>query len=65
MSSWNLPCRNCKALFAESAIAEDQALLWRMFFPAKPKLPSGGSEFECPHCGHKAVYETSDYVYRA
>ena len=64
MPSWFLQCGSCGLTFAESVIADKT--IWTFLFPAaKPALPVGGSDFDCPHCGHKAVYETTDFIYRA
>ena len=62
MPIWCLQCGSCGFNFAESVIPDNTI---SFFFPVKPALPIGGSEFECPHCGRKAVYESSDYIYRA
>jgi hypothetical protein len=32
---------------------------------SKPAFPSGGSEFECPNCAAKALYQRTDLLYRA
>jgi len=63
MANWCLVCGRCGLAFAESVIAD--ATLGNFLFPAKPTLPIGGKEFECPRCLRKAIYETSDYIYRA
>jgi hypothetical protein len=63
MATWCLQCGSCALSFADSVIPDNA--LWGIFFPPKPVLPVGGREFQCPHCGHSAVYESSDFIYRA
>jgi hypothetical protein len=36
-----------------------------LYLPARPDLLKGGKEFECPNCGHKAVYYQTDVTYAA
>ena len=62
MASWWLRCGNCELTFAESVIDNT---IWSFLLPAKPTLPVGGSDFECPHCGRKAIDESRDYIYHA
>jgi hypothetical protein len=35
------------------------------FLPEKPEFPEGGSELECPNCGHKDTYQRHELVYHA
>jgi len=55
MASWVLACVNCKWRFEHSRIEEDGFRLLRL--AAKPEFPIGGSEIQCPNCGHKAIYQ--------
>jgi len=55
----------CSACFSNDTGLAAVELLIRIFFPAKPALPVGGSELEGRHCGQKAVFETTDFIYRA
>jgi hypothetical protein len=32
--------------------------------PPKPEFPKDGIEFECPNCGHQAIYQRTDLGYR-
>jgi len=32
--------------------------------PAKPDVPAGGAECECPHCGAKFRYQKDDLTYQ-
>lgn len=32
---------------------------------SKPAFPSGGSQFECPNCATKALYQRTDLLYQA
>jgi DNA-directed RNA polymerase subunit RPC12/RpoP len=63
MPRWELECANCKNKFTHSTI-DDTGML-NYFLPLKPPFPSGGSEFECPNCGHKSTYQRTDLIYRA
>jgi hypothetical protein len=60
MATWCLECGNCLLSFADSVIPDDA--LRGIFFSPKPVLPVGGSEFQCPHCSHRAMYESSDFI---
>lgn len=57
-----LPCAKCKTPFAYFAIADAGASDY--FLPAKPEFSVSGSELECPNCGHKAVYQRTDLIYK-
>jgi rubredoxin len=35
------------------------------FEPSKPDFPEGGSELECPNCGHKDTFLRTELTYRA
>jgi len=61
MARWALQCKNCGFAFTHSEI--DQSNAPSFFLPEKPEFPAGGSEFECPSCGHKATYRRTDFVY--
>jgi hypothetical protein len=63
MASWSIECPNCMSNFNYSAI--DDAKLESFYFPLKPDFPAGGSELQCPHCGHKAKYQSADLFYQA
>jgi DNA-directed RNA polymerase subunit RPC12/RpoP len=60
MAAWAFKCVNCGKDFGHSAIAFTDAVSY--VFPLKPSHEP--TELKCPHCGHKAVYKQSDYVYR-
>ena len=61
MALWSLNCLKCGKQFAHSVIAYPNAesLLYR----PKPSLET--NEYECPHCGHKAVYERANLINRS
>ena len=60
MAAWHLSCRNCNQRLARLDIEDD---FENLYLPARPDLPKGGKEFECPNCGHKAVYHQTDVTY--
>jgi len=60
MAAWGLGCVNCNQRLAQFAIED---LLENLFLPEKPSFPKGGKEFECPNCGHKAMYQRKDLAY--
>jgi DNA-directed RNA polymerase subunit RPC12/RpoP len=62
MAIWQLECVNCNKTF-EHSIVDESGLA--MFFPPKPEFPEGGSELQCPHCGHKAKYQRYQLTYQA
>ena len=62
MPRWTLQCENCKFVFTHSMIDDSGAL--NFFEPPKPEFAEGGSELECPNCGHKATYQRTELSYR-
>jgi hypothetical protein len=64
MPSWILECSNCKLRFMHSLIKDSGALSYFTDI-SKPAFPSGGSEFECPNCATKALYQRTDLLYQA
>jgi DNA-directed RNA polymerase subunit RPC12/RpoP len=58
--SWALSCLNCGKDFAHSVIAYADA----ESYLSRPKPDLVTTEYECPHCGHKAVYERANLIYR-
>jgi DNA-directed RNA polymerase subunit RPC12/RpoP len=62
MAAWGFTCANCNKQFAQFR-TEDTVEGY--FFPAKSDFPKGGKEFECPNCGHKAMYQRTDLDYMA
>ena len=63
MAQWTLQCDNCNFVFTHSMIKDAGAP--DFFLPEKPEFPEGGSELECPNCGHKDTYQRHELVYRA
>jgi hypothetical protein len=63
MASWVLDCAKCELKFTHSMI-EDAGLV-SYFLTPKPQFPPGGSEFACPNCGYKAMYQRTDLKYLA
>jgi len=63
MSRWTLKCENCSFPFTHSMIDDSGAV--NFLEPAKPEFPEGGSELECPNCGHKDTYQRTDLMYSA
>jgi DNA-directed RNA polymerase subunit RPC12/RpoP len=61
MAAWVLACVNCKFKFLHSKIGELRLL--DFLDPAKPDMPEGGVELECPNCGHRGVYRRTDLTY--
>jgi DNA-directed RNA polymerase subunit RPC12/RpoP len=57
MAAWVFTCANCDKQLAQFEI---ENTVENYFFPEKPDFPKGGKEFECPNCGHKAMYQRSD-----
>jgi len=51
MVRWTLKCENCGFPFTHSLIDDSSAP--NFFLPEKPDFPVGGSELECPNCGHE------------
>jgi len=62
MASWAMKCGNCGEAITHSPI--DDTKLENFYFPLKPAFPDGGTEFECPTCGHKEKYSALDLFYR-
>jgi DNA-directed RNA polymerase subunit RPC12/RpoP len=60
MAAWHLSCRNCNQRLARFDIEDD---FENLYVPARPDLLKGGKEFECPNCGHKAMYHQTDVTY--
>ena len=60
MAAWGFTCANCNKQFAQFEIEDT---VENYFFPEKPDFPKGGKEFECPNCGHKAMYQRIDLAY--
>jgi DNA-directed RNA polymerase subunit RPC12/RpoP len=60
MASWGFTCANFNKQFAQFRIEDT---LESYFFPEEPDFPKGGKEFECPNCGHKAMYQRIDLAY--
>jgi predicted RNA-binding Zn-ribbon protein involved in translation (DUF1610 family) len=63
MARWTLKCENCGFPFPHTLIDDSSAPNY--FLPEKPDFPVGGSELECPNCGHEATYQRTDLVYQA
>lgn len=63
MASWNLSCKNCQKSFVHSSIEVKE--MSDYFLPEKPEFPEGGSDIECPNCGHVANYQRNDLTYSA
>jgi len=63
MARWTLKCKNCSFPFTHSQIDDSSASSF--FLPEKPDFAVGGSEFECPNCGHQATYQRTDLMYQA
>jgi rubredoxin len=63
MARWTLKCENCGFPFTHSQTDDSSAP--NFFLPEKPDFPAGGSEFECPNCGHESTYQRTDLVYQA
>jgi DNA-directed RNA polymerase subunit RPC12/RpoP len=61
MAEWELKCVNCNQNFTQSIIADT---LSNYYLPVRPVFPEEGAEFECPHCGFKAVYQRTDLTYK-
>jgi DNA-directed RNA polymerase subunit RPC12/RpoP len=59
--SWELECSSCGSNFTHSKI-EDAGIL-NYLLPVKPEFPPGGSELDCPNCGHRAIYQRADLTY--
>ena len=63
MAKWALSCGNCHTDFPESTILSSSLL--DFFDPKKPIVPSLPPEdIECPNCGQKDLYQTTDLLYR-
>jgi DNA-directed RNA polymerase subunit RPC12/RpoP len=60
MALWALNCLNCGKEFAHSVIAYRDAERYL----SRPKPDFKTAQYECPHCGHKAVYERANLIYR-
>jgi DNA-directed RNA polymerase subunit RPC12/RpoP len=60
MAHWALQCAKCKNRFMHFEIP--LADIVDYFLPSKPVLPP--TEYECPTCGHRAMYERSDLIYQ-
>jgi len=58
MAGWVLNCRSCLTDFQPSEKLLD------FLDPRKPIIPLPEEEIECPNCGHKAKYLTTDLLYR-
>lgn len=61
MANWTLTCKRCSRAFKHSQIKDT---LENYFMPAKPDVPAGGAECECPHCGAKFRYQKDDLTYQ-
>ncbi len=61
MAAWVLNCRNCNHRLARFNIDDDD--FENLYLAAKPILLKGGKEYECPNCGHTAVYHPIDASY--
>jgi rRNA maturation endonuclease Nob1 len=58
MARWMLQCKGCDGQFVHA-----QVLLTDIsdhYFPCKPMLPL--SPIECPYCGHKAAYLSTELL---
>jgi DNA-directed RNA polymerase subunit RPC12/RpoP len=62
MASWVVRCASCSSILPHSTIEDG---LENYFLPIKPTLPEEGQTMSCPHCGHSAIYQTSDLRYQA
>jgi DNA-directed RNA polymerase subunit RPC12/RpoP len=62
MASWIISCINCRVAFEHAKINDYS--LQDYLLPMRPTIPPEGVEVECPHCGHKAMYKTTDLFYR-
>jgi transcription elongation factor Elf1 len=62
MASWTLNCKSCGKSFDHSKISDT---LVNYFLAEKPEFPSGGSEFECPHCNTKAIYQRHELTFQS
>ena len=62
MARWTLRCDNCNFDFTHSMI-EDSGVA-NFFQPTKPEFPDGGTELECPNCGHKGTYQRHELAYQ-
>jgi len=61
MPRWTWTCKNCNFPFTHTYIVESN--VFHYMEPAKPEIPYGGEEHECPNCGHKAVYHRTELTY--
>ncbi len=62
MPEWVLECPNCKFRFEHSQI--NDVGMSSFYLPLKPELPAG-TACACPNCGHSAIYQRTDLLYRA
>ena len=62
MPRWTLRCDICDFRFTHSVI--DDSRITNFMEPAKPEFPEGGSELECPNCGHKGTYQRTELAYQ-
>ena len=62
MASWALACKNCRAVFTHSQIADTLA---EYYLPTRPAFPPEGLERECPSCGSKSTYQRRDLTFRS
>jgi len=63
MSAWVLICRKCKSAFQHSQISD--VGMSSLDLPRKPDVPPTGNACVCPNCGHSAIYQRTDPLYRA
>jgi hypothetical protein len=63
MPAWILICRKCKIEFQHSQISG--VGMASLYDPPKPIVPLAVNECVCPNCGHSAVYQRKDLLYRA
>jgi hypothetical protein len=62
MAYWRLTCVNCKKKLIQFMIED---VLENFYLPPKPEFPKGGKRFDCPSCGHNALYQRTDLIYAA
>ena len=63
MPAWILICPKCNSEFQHSQVSD--VGMASLSLPAKPEIPPTGNECVCPNCGHSAVYQRTDLMYRA